>query len=414
MRTEAQYLKLICYTPISYINVKEAIPDAPIGALTEALEHCIRMDEKTKYTKIAAELRRRYRESGDAEAAREIPKWENAKQTAHDSFEVLENAVTGSDQQTMRRAIADASVEDLARLEQEYDLEAMAETMQGTWGENLAVEVGRRVDAAKTEGGRLSPTAPSESQTSEQPNAPSPTPQAPSDFPLDRIDATATDLQIRTETDGDQIDNLRDALQAGAQLPPVDLYLSADGETAYIADGWHRYHAHREAKCKTIPAILHPGGKPAALKHALGANADHGLRRTNRDKRNAVKIALREFPKMSAREVAKTCAVTHPFVLKIQKEVVTVTTPDPSDPSHPSAPPPAQIDFWETFRADASEIITGFRARITEAQTLKRFEEEPERTAQELEALAETMANETREIRETVKKLREGIAKETK
>lgn len=71
----------------------------------------------------------------------------------------------------------------------------------------------------------------------------------------------------------------------------------------------------------------------------------------------------------------------------------------------------AQVDFWETFRADASEIIEGFRARIREAETLRRFEEEPERTAEELEALGQSLADEAKEIKKTAAQVREGITK---
>lgn len=57
-----------------------------------------------------------------------------------------------------------------------------------------------------------------------------------------------------------------------------------------------------------------PGGRADALKFALGANAVHGHRRTNADKRRCVEIALREFPKLSSRAVAKVCGVSPGFV----------------------------------------------------------------------------------------------------
>ena len=245
-------------------------------------------------------------------------------------------------------------------------------------------------------------------------NTPQPSalsPQVSKQIPLTQIDTTAIDLQIREQIDPDQIDNLREAIESKIELPPIDLFESETEENAYyIGDGWHRLHAHREAKCKTIAAIVHPGGRAAALKHALGANADHGLRRTNRDKRNAVKIALKHFPKLSNRELAKLCRVTHACVNKIKKQVETVSTPTPSDSSHPTDQKTQQIDFWDTFRADASEIVTGFRARLRDAHTLGRFEQEPERTAQEFESLADVLAQEAREIKATAAKIREGIA----
>lgn len=53
-----------------------------------------------------------------------------------------------------------------------------------------------------------------------------------------------------------------------------------------------------------------PGGRIDALKAALSANAAHGIRRGNADKRRAVEIALREFPKLSSRMIAELCGVS--------------------------------------------------------------------------------------------------------
>lgn len=68
------------------------------------------------------------------------------------------------------------------------------------------------------------------------------------------------------------------------------------------------------------------GGRVDALKYALGANAIHGQRRSNADKRRCVEIAVAEFPKMSSRAIAELCGVSHPFVESIRpSEVVTVS-----------------------------------------------------------------------------------------
>lgn len=55
--------------------------------------------------------------------------------------------------------------------------------------------------------------------------------------------------------------------------------------------------------------------------------AAHGQPRTNADKRRAVEIAIKEFPKLSSREIAKVCAVSDMFVGKVRPaEVQTVCT----------------------------------------------------------------------------------------
>ncbi len=68
-----------------------------------------------------------------------------------------------------------------------------------------------------------------------------------------------------------------------------------------------------------------PGGRIDALKAALSANAAHDIRRGNADKRRAVEIALREFPKLSSRMIAELCGVSDPFVGKLRGDVLTVS-----------------------------------------------------------------------------------------
>ena len=52
----------------------------------------------------------------------------------------------------------------------------------------------------------------------------------------------------------------------------------------------------------------------------MGQGLAGTLRRTNADKRRAVEIALKEFPKLSSREIAKVCAVSDEFVNKVRPE----------------------------------------------------------------------------------------------
>ncbi|MEX2673389.1 MAG: hypothetical protein WD294_14915 [Phycisphaeraceae bacterium] len=59
-----------------------------------------------------------------------------------------------------------------------------------------------------------------------------------------------------------------------------------------------------------------------AILYSVGANADHGLRRTNADKRASVETLLAddEWAKWSDREIAKRCAVHHDTVNRLRKE----------------------------------------------------------------------------------------------
>jgi hypothetical protein len=107
-------------------------------------------------------------------------------------------------------------------------------------------------------------------------------------------------------------------LMAGSTFPSVVIF--DDGNTKYLADGFHRLAAAKHVGRDRFAVDIRQGRKQDALMYSLKANAEHGLRRTNEDKRHAVELLLDEFEYSDAsdREIAQLCAVTHPFVAKIR------------------------------------------------------------------------------------------------
>lgn len=89
----------------------------------------------------------------------------------------------------------------------------------------------------------------------------------------------------------------------------------------WLADGFHRVAAARQAGLVDIEAIVHDGGRREALLHAVGANARHGLRRGNADKRRAVELPLAdaEWGAKSSNWIAQTCGVSQPFVAQVRE-----------------------------------------------------------------------------------------------
>lgn len=108
-------------------------------------------------------------------------------------------------------------------------------------------------------------------------------------------------------------------------LPEVVVF--HDGTDFWLADGFHRVIAAQRKKVKHIPAEVHKGSKLDAAWFACGANQAHGLRRTNGDKRKAVKMALELEGGKSARDIADHCGVSHEFVRGVKGgQVSTVDT----------------------------------------------------------------------------------------
>ncbi|MBI1900916.1 MAG: ParB N-terminal domain-containing protein [Planctomycetia bacterium] len=118
------------------------------------------------------------------------------------------------------------------------------------------------------------------------------------------------------------------AMEAGAKFPPLVVFL--DGRTFWLADGFHRFHAERERGAEKVLCEIHLGTVRDAKLYAAGANAQHGLRRTNTEKRHAVKMLLedREWAKRSDRWIADRCAVSQPFVGTVRSELKTVISPN--------------------------------------------------------------------------------------
>lgn len=96
-------------------------------------------------------------------------------------------------------------------------------------------------------------------------------------------------LQTRVALNEQTVTDYADSIRNGAKFPPVTVV--KDGSKYYLADGFHRVEATSRAGKINIEANVKEGKFIDALRIALMANADHGLRRTNADKRRTLEIA---------------------------------------------------------------------------------------------------------------------------
>jgi len=128
------------------------------------------------------------------------------------------------------------------------------------------------------------------------------------------------DTQSRVEMNNEAIAEYAEAIEGGAEFPPVLVFF--DSAEYWLADGYHRLHAHRRAGRASIAAEIRTGTLDDAILHSLGANDEHGLRRTNADKRKSVLRLLTrpEWAAWSQEKIAKVCRVSHGLVGKIVAE----------------------------------------------------------------------------------------------
>lgn len=129
------------------------------------------------------------------------------------------------------------------------------------------------------------------------------------------------EIQPRQQLNQEVVAEYTEAMRQGAKFPPVVVYF--DGTNYWLADGFHRVNAKLSTGDCDILVELIPGNRRDALLYAVGANATHGLRRTNTDKRRAVTRLLLDdqWRQWSSREIARRCGVDHKTVDKLRTEL---------------------------------------------------------------------------------------------
>lgn len=136
-----------------------------------------------------------------------------------------------------------------------------------------------------------------------------------------RVDKT---LYSRAEINEEVVADYVEAIKRGDEFPPILVYWTAGEETYLLVDGFHRVEAQNRVNPNAaISAKLKLGGELDARWAAVSMNQNHGLRRSNADKRRAVELALLH-PKgatLSNRLIARHTGVSEFLIRDIRKEM---------------------------------------------------------------------------------------------
>lgn len=152
--------------------------------------------------------------------------------------------------------------------------------------------------------------------------------------------------QARAEINQATVDEYSSAWLDGAKFPLSVVFF--DGVIYHLADGFHRFFGAQKAGLLDLNCDVRKGTQADAVWFAVAANQQHGLKRTNADKRRAVEIALREKPEMADNALAKHVGVSFHTVaeLRVLLRVREVELSPPVrtglDGKKRSAPPPPQ------------------------------------------------------------------------
>ncbi len=135
---------------------------------------------------------------------------------------------------------------------------------------------------------------------------------------------TDLDTQSRAGLNEQTVTEYAEAMEAGQAFPPILVFQDETIDEYILADGFHRLAAHLQiSPDEPILAEVRTGTAEDARWESIGANKSHGLRRTNEDKRNAVKLALLHpnGAEKSDRQIAEHVGVHHDTVGRIRHEL---------------------------------------------------------------------------------------------
>lgn len=183
--------------------------------------------------------------------------------------------------------------------------------------------------------------------------------------------------QPRVAIDEQVVAEYAELYGSGFNLPPVTVFY--DGANYWLADGFHRYWANKKIDCESVFADLHQGTQRDAILYSVGANASHGLRRTNEDKRKAILLLLEdeEWSKWSDREIARRCGVNKSTVSRIRESSLAQSASEKffekneaasSPGQNANNSPPTQPRTYKTKHGTVARMKTGKIGRPATSQ----------------------------------------------
>jgi len=131
-------------------------------------------------------------------------------------------------------------------------------------------------------------------------------------------------LQSRVETSREVVEQYKIDSQSGDQFPPMVVFFDIETQTAWLADGFHRWHMYKELGYRWADCDVKFGTLQDAIVYAASANAKHGLRIKAEDRRKAADMlfSINEWLNGPAKNVADRVGVAQGTALEWRTQYV--------------------------------------------------------------------------------------------
>lgn len=116
------------------------------------------------------------------------------------------------------------------------------------------------------------------------------------------------------------VDEYAEAYRLDKSLPPGVVYLATDG-TNWLSQGFHRRAGAIKAGLTELDFEIREGTRDDAKLDAASSNAAHGLKRSNEDKRRAVRFVLELRPEWADEKAAEHVGVTRQMIGDVRAEL---------------------------------------------------------------------------------------------
>lgn len=184
--------------------------------------------------------------------------------------------------------------------------------------------------------------------------------------------------QARVSLNQTVVNEYSDAIKDGDKFPPVVVFY--DGAEHWLADGFHRYFAHKALKFAEINAEIHEGTKDDAILFSFQANKHRGLRMNSEDFKSIIlrmthhpiwkewtNAAIASHIGVSPATISRMKKALGPqpgetskkkYINKHGQEATIDTDKLKTKKAKEEAPPPPPSDDNEDLLHDLSETIT--------------------------------------------------------